>query len=315
MIRIPGYWQLQQKIKDLEFKRVARKLNLPTENHQLIFADPRGGSTWITEILSKITAHPVIWEPLLISKSPVFKKLGFTWRQFIPEDESWPEAKAAFDQLFAGKILNHWMGMQTNPQALLKAEKLIIKFCRANQLLPWITKYYNLKYKPLYLIRHPFAVVSSQLKQGGWSKNFDGYDIPKGPFNEFYTAHADFLKSIKTKEESLTATWCLCNQIPLNHPNNNKAWMTINYEDLILEPKKCLTRVLTEWGVDYDLDKIDFNKKSTTTTIGSPISGQKQIEYWTKELSPDQVARMNNVLEYFGIEAYSKKPQPEINYR
>ncbi|MCP4972021.1 MAG: hypothetical protein GY932_15700 [Arcobacter sp.] len=181
--------------------------------------------------------------------------------------------------------------------------------------MPYLTKNYNFTYKPIYMIRHPFAVVSSQLSYGAWDFEFRKYEIPNVPFNEIYKIHKDFLSSLKTKEEALTATWCISNQITLHNSNNNINWITMNYEELLINPKDSINRILNEWNIDYDINNIEFHKKSTTAISGSPISGKDQIKYWQKNLDKNQIARMKDVLIYFNLKEYSEKPEPLFIYK
>ncbi|MGB3467290.1 MAG: hypothetical protein WBA74_18550 [Cyclobacteriaceae bacterium] len=314
-MRIPGYWRIENKLTDLKLKRYQKKNNFNPLDNYLIFSDPRGGSTWITELVKEVTSSPVIWEPLAVRKMPEFKNLDFAWRQFIPEEREWPEARDLFEQVFSGQLLNHWLTMKTNIAELSAADQLLIKFCRGNQLLPWLTRQFPFRKKPVYLIRHPFAVVASQLKQGGWNSEFQRFTLHEGSNSELLAPHKTFLESLKTKEEALTATWCLCNQVPLNHARNNIDWITLNYEEIILNPEKTFHRISEEWSLALqDFDGLKFNKPSATTVSGSPVSGNSQIENWTKKLTPDQVKRMEEVLKYFDVKAYSADPYPEITY-
>src|SRR5690606_7146300 len=83
-----------------------KQKNINVHSNHLIFAEPRGGSTWLMETIQMITQEPVIWEPLHLGrKNNPFKKLNFEWRQYIPEEMEWEEAKILFSKLFSGKIL------------------------------------------------------------------------------------------------------------------------------------------------------------------------------------------------------------------
>lgn len=312
--KIPGYWRANKAYEALVVQYLNYRLNFNPETNYLIFSDPRGGSTWLTEIVHKITQAPILWEPLHLNKVKEFKNLGFGWRQYIPEDAEWEEAKKIFDLLLKGKIRNKWIMQATTAKQLVHADAVLIKFCRGNMLLPYLTNNYQFAYKPVYLIRHPFAVVSSQLKHGGWKHPYKGFGIPKTPFNQIYNQHKPFLASLKTKEEALTATWCITNQVPLNHKKNNIDWITINYETLLLRPEAVLKRVLFEWDIEYNLNNINFKKKSFTTRSGSPISGKEQLAYWKNNLTPEQIDRMEAVLQYFNIKAYTRNPEPQIVY-
>lgn len=82
------------------------QLQFETSKHVLLFSDPRGGSTWLAEVLCKATQKPMIFEPLHLKNVSKVREIGFGWRQHIPEDADWPEAKSFFQNLFSKKIIN-----------------------------------------------------------------------------------------------------------------------------------------------------------------------------------------------------------------
>ena len=165
------------------------------------------------------------------------------------------------------------------------------------------------------MIRHPFAVVASQLQHGGWDYEFSQFEIPHGPFNEAYTDHKTFLSSLQSKEEALTATWCLCNQVPLKHPGNNKDWITINYETLLQNPEDLLARILQRWNMDTTkVATLDFTRLSTTAIQDGPVTASTHIENWKKFFTGAQVERMVRVLDYFEIREYNADPYPKVVY-
>lgn len=226
------------------------KLNCAIEDTYIISGDPRGGTTWLSEIIREIPRTALVWEPLSIPLIKELNKLNFSHRQYIPENNDWPEAIGYLNKVFKGNIYNHHLFQNQSYKNLISPSHTHVKFCRANQLLPWLTNHFTFKYAPIYLVRHPCAVVASQLKQGGWHHVGKKFNIPfKKPFPEFYLEHENFLKNINSKVQVLAATWCLCNQVPLNHPSNNEKWITITYESLILEGEKQLNRIENRWGL------------------------------------------------------------------
>lgn len=311
---LPGVYRLKKLKNQWRIWLLKSKINVNSLDHFLIFSDPRGGSTWLMEIIKQITNKPILWEPLHINMVPILKKIGFGWRQYIPEKANWVEAKRFFNQLFDGKLLNFWIMQRTTKMELQHADQFIIKFCRGNALLPYLTSNYNFRYKPILMIRHPFAVVASQLKQGGWEKTKEQFEIPDTPYNSHYIEHKDFLDSLKTKHEVLIATWCITNQIPLSHPKNNKAWITITYEELLIQPEITINRILKEWQISYDISKIDFKSQSSTTVSGSPELISERLHYWKESFSTAEIDSMIRILNYFGVVLYTIAPEPVINF-
>lgn len=296
---------LEFKLKPLNILKYFKQFE--PQKQILIFSDPRGGSTWLTEMIHTIPDTAIIWEPFNIHEVKIIKELGFGWRQYIPENQQWPEATKVINKIFAGKVVNEWTMLSTGVIDYLSAKQLIIKICRGNMLLPWITNQINFTYTPIYLVRHPFAVVLSQMKQGGWNYQFRNFEVPCIPFNEIYKEHEDFLTSLDTKEEILTAFWCLTNQIPLNHHKNNQNWITLYYENLVVNPQKEIQQIFQKWkmqipeGIEYVL-----RKKSWTTLDHVNVNVPEiQLSKWKRELNLDQVKRMSRVLKYFNVKVYN----------
>lgn len=309
-----------KKILDLGYYSVISKSKQFTVNDALLICgDPRGGTTWLAELIKLLPETAMLWEPLAVASVKQFKNLGFQWRQYIPEGESWPEARALFEDLFAGKMLSSYLCQSTSTKDIARANQLLIKFCRANQLLPWLTKEFQFSRPPIYLVRHPCAVVASQLKQGGWSHIKPNFEIPNGSYNSFYTDHADFLGTIDTVEERLAATWCLCNQVPLAHSGNNKRWITLTYESLLLNTEEQLNRVEKRWSTKFPQSV--YNKvgaASPTTILGSPIRDgrvSEQLSYWKSQLTSKQIDNILKVMDYFHIDLYSSEELPLISFK
>lgn len=306
-MELPGHYK---------FKRLLLKLiRFRTEENIIIFADPRGGSTWLAEIMKEILKRPILWEPLHVRKVKRLQHLNFSYRQHIPEDASWEEAYSFFEDLFKGKIKSNWLYHRESLLNFVINRSVIIKICRGNLLIPYIVKNFNFNKQPIYLVRHPLAVVASQLKQGGWDNTSVQYNFGNYKFNEHYLKHESFLKTLSTKEEVLTATWCLTNQPTLKNPYNNKKWITVTYEEMLLEPKETVVRILNRMGVTKDLNYINFKKKSNTSIQKKTLSDEERLNQWRKDFTKDQITKMDAVLKYFKIEHYSAEELlPLIKY-
>lgn len=302
----------------LQYRRLARHSYFDPARALVISGDPRGGTTWLAETLSFLPGTALLWEPLAISQVEKFKRLGFSWRQYIPENEQWPEARKAFTELFSGKLLSPYLCRSTSPAQIRDAQFLLVKFCRASQLLPWLTREYQFINCPIYLVRHPCAVVASQLRQGGWNRVKPELKSPRGSYKFFYDEHEDFFRTIDTVEKRMAAIWCLCNGIPLNHSENNKRWITITYESLLSDPESQFRRIEQRWNVAFpDSVYQNVTKPSTSTVAGSPVEfGKKteQLRYWKKHLTDKQIENILGTLEYFNIRLYNYSEYPQIEY-
>lgn len=211
----------------------------------VIAASPRGGSTWVAEILANSMQNPAtIWEPLHPNKmkSPY---PDFTWREFIPEEVNWPEAYWFFKRLFSSEIMRAGDIELWSYHGLWKWHQRakLIKFVRANRLLPWLATNFP-EIHPILVVRHPCAVISSQLNHPAFERNLPRCNSIGGEFSSYYNQFVDILDNIATIEEALTTTWCLDHIIPLRHRFNNRRWTTVYYEELVQYPEREVKRIL-----------------------------------------------------------------------
>ncbi|HIF23759.1 MAG TPA: hypothetical protein EYQ27_18060 [Gemmatimonadetes bacterium] len=291
---------------------VAARAFEPLESF-VICSDPRGGSTWLSEIVAQIPRTARIWEPLNIQAVRRFQDLGFAWRQHIHENADWPEAERALSDALRGRILNGWTVRPGSLTDLATADRLTVKFCRANALLPWLTRRFKFRHKPIHLVRHPLAVVASQLSYGAWDAPYEGFVIPSGPHSELWQEHAEYLSSLSTKAEALTAVWALTNRISLDHPRANADWLTVYYEDLLAEPEREIERIFDVW--DEPVPKSAATQARVASATTKTATFEQGVEYqlakWQRALSDRQIDSMLSVLQYFGIRQYGIELRPQ----
>ena len=294
---------LREFQKSFERKLFNAQINLEQEKNILFFGDPRGGTTWMAETLVQLFELPILWEPMLPRKNSRFAKFSFASRQYLPDNLKNKEIHKAFSDLLHGKGVDHWEINHTSVKELKKSKCAIIKFTRGNMLLPYITKQFSFEKKPIYMLRNPMAVVASQLKHVGWKDAKNHFEIPDTFYNEVYDTHREFLKTLKTKEEVLVAKWALTNKIVLEHPRHDLDWIFITYEETLLKPKETLTKVLDNWGyTNFNLDKIDFNKKSKTSLSSKRRPPEEQLAHWKSSFTDEQIQKMKSVLTYFSMD-------------
>ena len=313
---------IRKKLSDAPYALASKACHFDPHESLIICSDPRGGSTWITEVVSQVPRTSVLWEPLNLRHVPYFRQLSFPWcdprsastaypltsplAQYIPEEASWPEAEHAFRELFRGKVLNRWIGFMASPVDLVRADRLLVKFCHANALLPWLTQVFNFTHAPVHLVRHPFAVIASQLKHGNWKYNFDSFPIPECRYHERYAEHATFLSKLKTKAEIQAAAWCFSNLVPLRSERNDKDWITIYYERLLMHPREEVERIFQRWNLPIPDAALEKLRKPSASTKEATFqqSIEKQLAKWEAFFTPDQLARMEAVLDYFEVTHY-----------
>ena len=300
----------------LAFSFIGTRRGFDARDALVICADPRGGSTWLYEILSGIDNVAGLWEPLHIGKVGQFKKLGFGWRHYISENDTFPGARAAFQRLFEGACRDPYILHRTTFREFREADHLLTKFCRATQLLPWLTREFKFNNKPVHLVRHPCAIVASQLRYGAWDSVKPGFSEHQIMSDPLMSIHSDILLGVDNIESRLAAVWAMTNSVALNHPQRNERWLTISYEDLVTNPADTLALILNDWGLTLD-DSIDeiIVRPSRTTLNSSPVAlgkTQKQLSYWQSSLTDKQIHNVLDTVNAFGIDIYGEGVMPSL---
>ncbi len=286
-----------------------------------IFSEPRGGSTWLAEILCRLPGSFLISEPMF----PAFdydeiRGVKFCGNQYIPEEAEWPEAQAYFRKLFnlevrslAALRLYYYNDDLSN---IAKAKYFIHKDVNSNMLLSWVTRRFSVN--PIYLIRHPCAVIASQLKYKHWDyilKDIRAYfPDPSDRHQELYEHYRDIIGKISLPEERMAAEWALHNVVPVTHPENDRRWITVAYEKLFMAPESELERIFKRLGIAQPAGILDYVRKPSITTVAgsnSFIQSGKQLLSWQKSLTQSQIRNILNITRGFGLDFYDESPEPD----
>lgn len=296
-------------------KLVRHMRNFDPRGNLILCSTPRGGSTWLAELLSQVPQTALLFEPLHLWRKSPFSDLHFCGYQPIPEHADWPEARAAFDAVFRGRFVNGWTGHGSSVLAFLLAKRMLVKMVRANAMLPWLIRNFQFLNRPVLLVRHPLAVVASQLRFGFVRGGFRGFRTPDCPFNEHFLKHRDFLSGLRTAEEGLAARWCLVNQVPLSSPDNNRGWTTVYYEHLLLDPERELRRIFDNWQLPLPRQIMNRVRIPSAKTIDSRFLNkpERQLGKWRETFRDEQLERLIAVLDHFGFPGgYGLDPMPRV---
>ncbi len=188
-------WSLTSHVRrGLDKIRKKRLEDRSIDENILLFGTPRSGSTWLMEILRAIPGYSSVMEPLHIKWFPKIERLGIQPRTYKNIDCDWKEGKRYFKNLLHGRIINKKPHFSLRPIPVLErilSDKLVIKFVRGNRLLPWISASFP-DVKKILLIRHPCAVINSQMRTG-----FTGYNPCEAWGKDRYPTRKQIIDEIK----------------------------------------------------------------------------------------------------------------------
>lgn len=309
--------KIKWKLRDAKLRRLERR-NIRTQRYTIedcciVAGSGRSGTTWVAETLSLGEGSTMVNEPLKNSNSFRVQQIGFTgWGQYIPTDAHWPEAEMFFDDLFSGSELNPNYFQGTPLKEVAETQKWIFKFIRIPFMLDWLTAKYELP-PPVYIIRNPYAVISSQLRHVGFGKgrtfnpSRDTF-IPQFAFyNEFYQEYFSLTRSLKNYTEKLALHWALQNKYVLTGTNSHRAWKIKTYEELLMNPIKEFSDMARHFDLpqhEFTAERLKFESSSTVTKpdLDNPES---QLTNWKNRLSNEDVESISRILKLTDFEIYS----------
>ncbi|MEM7657251.1 MAG: hypothetical protein AAF399_14045, partial [Bacteroidota bacterium] len=120
------------------------------------------------------------------------------------------------------------------------------------------------------------------------------------------------------KFEQAVVDWCFQNAAPLR--NLNQDWLTISYEQMVIEPVTVINSLIDRFG--FEKPELMFgrlNKASNSTAKSnsesqailrdeSKLQESKRwlIEKWKAKVTDAQIDKTFEILEVFGIDYYEK---------
>jgi hypothetical protein len=302
---------------------------IDTKDAIFITGAPRSGTTWLMDIMMTIPDYTYVFEPIHPKLFPESFDVGFKSRTYLPINKNWRDGEEHLKKIFTGKTVSHLPEYSLQIEMImhrLLGRKLIIKAIHMNRILPWLAK--RFEFRGIFLIiRHPCAVINSQLKSGfyGYHNSSPPYeDIPPtidnileeaSMINSLEPSILNKLRKIKTIEEILAAAWCLDYYVPLSMPKIHP-WTTVIYEKLVTDGENEIRRLFNELR-EKNIHPSAYkhlrkpSMKTLTSEIKNVVKVEEQLLKWKKSLSEKQIERILRVVSDFGLDFYTDKAEPD----
>ena len=321
--------RMKGKLEREAFSLAGKIGSCQIKNSIVIAGSPRSGTTLLLEALHKISGYKAINEPLLTPQ--IQNKKGFDSRSYISIGDSADNQKRFLEQVLMGQLgpSARWMfDAETTFGRIIEhsmRDKLMVKFCRINRMLPWFADQFNVC-GIIFILRHPCAVVNSMLRYGQWDMWTSEF-VQKNKHNTSNALCIDHLpesvrevfapiqERVSTPTEILAMMWCLDHYIPLVH-NKIYPWILVPYERLIKNNHKELVRITDALDVELNNDVlrvIDKPSSSVKGTINEDTGSQ--IEKWENKLTNLQIDSILSIVNSAGLSSiYSENTEPHYDY-
>jgi hypothetical protein len=194
-----------------------------------------------------------------------------------------------------------------------KSDYLIVKFIRANLMIGWLAKNYDIRI--VLVVRHPAAVISSRLRLIESSPtHYWGFDVVLQQYREdehlredYLYRYDDILHRPLSAISALTVIWCIENILPIIKAQK-AGHCVVFYEDLIENPKALWDHMVHSLGLNAVPRSELLVKPSQQTSIlmkKSIFGNDTQLTKWRQHLSEEQLLEIDKILNIFNVNIYS----------
>lgn len=271
----------------------------------IVAGSPRSGTTWLANVVAAASRSAVLFEPLHLDHVPAARDAGFDWRTFVSPDRRWPDGERFIGDVFEGRVLNKWTMKEISFQRAIRCDSLVTKFVRASGLVNWMTRYFSAR--ALFLVRHPCAVVASQLRMSAWASSRE-VRVPRCLMQAPQLAAV--IERAKQPFERLAVQWGIDNLMALIDRDPHGGVHVVSYEALLREGTAGLDRIVEEYGAACSDAARELAAKPSSTTHNAGRSG---VSGWRSQLSAGQCQEVIDTAAAFGLDFYSADvPEPDV---
>lgn len=308
-------------------KELCRQMNKTV----VIAGSGRSGTTWVQDTLAEANGLRTLFEPLNPAGVPVARKFAY---RYLGADVDDCELELFLGDVFSGAHRSLWANYRIRPSrlnlfkvgvspAIHNVHKLarhyykyrlrrqsgvIVKFIRANLMLPWIVRQFHVPL--LFVTRHPCAVIASRLRLGGsvWvsQQELDRYrsaqDVVQLVLDEFDVD----IKAPFSNVSALACVWCIENLLPIKWAAGS-GFMVTAYEKLLAESDREWERVIHGLGLSHLPGSALL--KAPSQQVSPEMRGNafsaSYLGKWRETLSVDQISEISSTLDRFSCSVYT----------
>ncbi|UZS00180.1 hypothetical protein [Chondrinema litorale] len=288
------------------------------EKNIFLFSTPRSGSTWLTELISTQPQFKMVKEPFNIRKDYVRENLGLnTWEDILDPTKS-NKIAAYLNSFIDGTYKDIRLKRPVPFSPLWKpiTSRIIFKILFAGESdFNWFKENFNGEI--IFLLRHPIPVALSREICPRLDSFINSAFIEY--FNKEEKQYAESIIKDGTPFEKSILDWCFQNVLPLR--TQNDAWLTVSYEQTVLQPEIVIDSLLNK----FHFKKPEKIRDRLNTASGSTVKSSEEskkilldpdqihknkkwlVEKWEQKIDDAQHKKAFEILDAFGIDYYEYK--------
>lgn len=288
----------------------------------------KSGTTWIADIISKITGQLILFEPIHPSVTDLATEFSYLP---VKANEKSELLKSFYDDVLNKRDRKKWLMRNHVPDRLEKISERFLeilweecsiagfKEIRANFMIEWFMK--HLDASIVFIMRHPGATVSSikgrpNFWEFGWPETYNIF-LERTIYNERYKHHkiadnVNVVAGAETYAEKCAVMWAITHAIAL--PELTRLGLPIfYYEDFYDFPFNSSRALMRYLGYDHvNIHPAYLFTPSMTTLLtihGIQIMederAKKGIAFFEERLSAEELDSIMRIVKAFGITCYN----------
>ena len=270
----------------------------------------RSGTTWLAEVLAASVPTREMFEPFHSVKVERYR--GFEYLQYVRPDADAPELFGFADDVLRGRIRDpRWIDQNVTA---FRPHLRVVKDVRICMFLRWLSDRFP-DVPMVYLVRHPCAVVASHLGLG-WSMEHDFRSILAQPalIEDHLVDHVEWMRGLDDPLDRVAVIWCVENLVALRQIHGSRI-PVVFYENMVRHADRVLPAVFDAVGLEFDEGVLTtLGRRSSTVFEGTPFhAGEDPTVAWTRRLSSEQVRRVLDVVERFGLGHLYRDTDPGVD--
>lgn len=290
------------------------------EGPVILFASPRGGSTWASEL---IASQPGFWpvsEPLNVRLPWVRQRLGLDSFGALYGQSADKHIRDYYKNIFAGRYPELKL-RPGQPYYHPITRRIVVKENQGGlDRIPWFEDSFNANI--IHLLRHPIAVALSRevfplLADFQSCALRERFTVDQLRLADDLIAHGNHL------QQGVLA-WCL-HHVPALQ-DRRPTWVQLTYEQTLLHPTAVIKELAEKLHLPDTARMLEqISKPSLVTRKSDPATralleqgadAQALICKWLPRVSLNERKRVEDILQVFTVKLYSAhQPEPQLQIR
>jgi hypothetical protein len=302
----------------------------------LVTGAHRSGTTWVGKVLASAPRTIYLQEPFHVTfPNPYLGVRMRWWFQYFRGGADMPAGRA-FRDAFALQLRTprfEWKQLR-KPRAfagqyrfvlwsaLLRCwnadYRVVMKDPIALLSTPWLVQ--NFGVRPIVLVRHPAAFVSS-LRIKKWFFDFHNLLDQPGLIDELFPEERPHIEEVARRQfgdiiSEAAYLWKLLNLVVARFRRDFPDWVVLKHEDLSRAPAEEFRKLFARVELPFTAATADSIRNTTsredecyvkcsTDPLDVTRNSAENVAVWKKRLKPEEVARIRAVVEDVSHEFYS----------